>query len=121
MSYRNPPRRASASRPSTNTGVNPSRRHYPCLRSERSSSAWIGGFASISRRRGRPGGEEVPEGDVGTGRGLMDVKAGMILEDRGVWVEGDRIKEVGPIADVRKQRHEMWSQLIWVTRRSCPA
>ena len=33
---------------------------------------------------------------------LVDVKAGKILEDRGVWVEGDRIKEVGPIADVRK-------------------
>ena len=33
---------------------------------------------------------------------LVDVKAGKILEDRGVWIEGDRIKEVGPIADVRK-------------------
>jgi imidazolonepropionase-like amidohydrolase len=33
---------------------------------------------------------------------LVDVKAGKILEDRGVWVEGDRIKEAGPIADVRK-------------------
>jgi imidazolonepropionase-like amidohydrolase len=33
---------------------------------------------------------------------LVDVKAGKILEDRGVWVVGDRIKEVGPIADVRK-------------------
>ena len=32
----------------------------------------------------------------------MDVKAGKILEDRGVWIEGDRIKEVGPITDVRK-------------------
>jgi imidazolonepropionase-like amidohydrolase len=33
---------------------------------------------------------------------LVDVKAGKVLEDRGVWVEGDRIKEVGPITDVRK-------------------
>jgi hypothetical protein len=33
---------------------------------------------------------------------LVDVKAGKILEARGVWIEGDRIKEVGPIADVRK-------------------
>ena len=33
---------------------------------------------------------------------LVDVKVGKILEDRGVWIEGDRIKEVGPIADVRK-------------------
>ena len=32
---------------------------------------------------------------------LVDVEAGKILGDRGVWVEGDRIKEVGPIADVR--------------------
>jgi imidazolonepropionase-like amidohydrolase len=33
---------------------------------------------------------------------LVDVKSGKIVEDRGVWVEGDRIKEVGPIADIRK-------------------
>jgi imidazolonepropionase-like amidohydrolase len=33
---------------------------------------------------------------------LVDVKAGKFLEDRGVWVEGDRIREVGLIADVRK-------------------
>lgn len=33
---------------------------------------------------------------------LLDVKAGKILTDRGVWVEGDRIKEVGPIAELRQ-------------------
>jgi hypothetical protein len=33
---------------------------------------------------------------------LVDVKAGKILEALGVWIEGDRIKEVGPIADIRK-------------------
>jgi imidazolonepropionase-like amidohydrolase len=33
---------------------------------------------------------------------LVDVKAGKILEARGVWIERDRIKAVGPIADIRK-------------------
>jgi imidazolonepropionase-like amidohydrolase len=34
---------------------------------------------------------------------LADVKAGKLLKDQGLWVEGDRIREVGPIEDVRKR------------------
>jgi imidazolonepropionase-like amidohydrolase len=46
--------------------------------------------------------EELPKAKLVRAARLADVKAGKILEDRGVWIEGDRIKEVGPIADVRK-------------------
>jgi imidazolonepropionase-like amidohydrolase len=46
--------------------------------------------------------KESPKATLVRAARLVDVKAGKILEDRGVWVEGDRIKEVGPIADVRR-------------------
>jgi imidazolonepropionase-like amidohydrolase len=34
---------------------------------------------------------------------LIDVKAGRVLEDQGIVVEGERIKAVGPYAQVRGQ------------------
>jgi imidazolonepropionase-like amidohydrolase len=46
--------------------------------------------------------KKAPKATVVRAARLVDVKAGKVIEDRGVWVEGDRIKEVGPISDVRK-------------------
>ncbi|MHC5541586.1 hypothetical protein ACYOEI_25470 [Singulisphaera rosea] len=46
--------------------------------------------------------KSTPKGTLLRAARLLDVKAGKVVTDRGVWIEGDRIKEVGPIEELRR-------------------
>jgi imidazolonepropionase-like amidohydrolase len=62
------------------------------------SAAWL---APLDGAGAQEEGAAPPKAKLVRSARLADVRAGKVVKDRGLWVEGDRIREVGPIEEIR--------------------